>query len=189
MNSLPFWDLYGRTMSLGRCDVTIEALLRLQNSRQGERPITFYILGSPHSEGLTIEETMAICDVLRELRSPVQTVGMGLLTTTQSIVLAAGTSRRLLLSHTVISLGEIRFSASTATRRVGINNSRRTNPPEEVQEQQFPHLLTGLGISIPLTGLPRLLGAVEAIEHGFADQILQELTEKRKRGRANERAF
>lgn len=189
MNSLPFWDFHGRTMSLGRCDVTIEALLRLQNSRHAERPITVYILGTPNTETLTFEETMAICDVLRELRSPVQTVGMGLLTTTQSIVLAAGTSRRLLLSHSILSLDEIVFRTSNTTRRVGINTGRITIPPEEVQEQQFLHLLTDLGISRSLIRLPRSIDAVEAIEHGFADQILQELTEKRKRGLANERVF
>ncbi len=186
MNTLPFWDVAGRTMSLGQCALTIEGLLRLQNTKHPERPITLYILGNPQTEPLTPVETLMVCDVIRSLRSPVQTVGIGFLSPTQSIVLAGGTGRRMLLPHSMLFLTEIRFSSPIDPRRVGINACGRTSPSQESMEERFMHLLNELKIAECFSA-SQTLCATAAVEHGLADELFQQCTEVQRRESANER--
>ncbi|MPN02947.1 ATP-dependent Clp protease proteolytic subunit [bioreactor metagenome] len=172
MNSLPFWDLHGRTMGLGSCVSTIEGLLRLQNARRPERPITLYVVGNSQAPDLTADETLMICDVILSLASPVQTIGMGFLSATQSIVLAAGTGRRWVLPHSILFLHEISFNAP-GNRPLGINACSLVQPAQEASEQQFRKLMIKLNIPKYFSEVPRTLCASAAVEHGFADQVFK----------------
>ncbi len=188
MNALPFWDVAGRTMSLGQCALTIEGLLRLQNTKHPERPITLYILGNPQTEALTPGETLMVCDVIRSLRSPVQTVGMGFLSPTQSVVLAAGTGGRMLLPHSMLLLTAIRLSSPLDPRQVGINACRCTNPSRESMEERFLLLLKELKIAECFSASLTLC-ATAAVEHGLADEVFQQCTKTPRRESANERTI
>ncbi|HWQ90506.1 MAG TPA: ATP-dependent Clp protease proteolytic subunit [Clostridia bacterium] len=172
MNSLPFWDLHGRTLGLGICVSTIEGLLRLQNARSPERPITLYVVGNSQASDLTAGETLMICDVIRSLVSPVQTIGIGFLSATQSVVLAAGTGRRWVLPHSILFLHEISSNAPV-NHPLGINACSLVQPARNASEEQFRKLLINLNISKHFSNVSRTLCASAAVEHGFADEVFK----------------
>ena len=75
MNYEPLWDLAGRTINLGPdLAKTSEGLLRLQNTKDFQRPITLFVIGTPAVAAISATDALTVCSLIRALRSPVQTV-------------------------------------------------------------------------------------------------------------------
>ena len=91
--SEPLWDLSGRTLTLHPDTLmVIDRLLRLQNSADHERPIILYVVGVSSGHRPNAAETLLLASVMRSLNSDVHTVGMGLLDSHQTLLVAAGSS-------------------------------------------------------------------------------------------------
>jgi hypothetical protein len=180
----PLWDLAGRTLNHD-ADVTgtIEKLLRLQNAADHQRPITLYVVGTPAAPMCSPTDALLLCALIRMLRSPVQTVGMGLLQSSQALVLAAGTYRRFLLRHSFISLAPIPWH-SVALSRTPIGLGSKLSTTQEILDAQIQMLLAELKLAPDLFLSERLLTAEAAVQHKLADlvvvQPLQQFTPARE---------
>jgi hypothetical protein len=174
MISEPFWDLTGRTLSLGSdVSATVDGLLRLQNTADYQRPITLYVYGSPSQPALSPTDALMVCALLQTLRSPVQTIGMGLLTPTQALVLAAGTHRRCLIRHTVISLSPMKWENVPAARNpISFGHPTPLPSPRAMLDEQLEQLLAELKLAPDLFRSDRLLTAEEAVLNHLADIVV-----------------
>lgn len=169
----PFWDLAGRTVSVGsEVSNTIEALLRLQNSADRQRPITLYLIGSPSAALLPTTDALLLCSLIRTLQSPVQTIAMGIIAQPLSLILAAGTHRRCLLKHAMVSLSPFKWDTwSVARAPIGLAHPP-SPPPRTLLDQQLSKLLRELKLDPELFTTERLLTAEEAVEHRLADIVV-----------------
>ena len=109
----PLFDLAGRTVAIGAglpMEAVIDALLRMNACPKNWRtPITLYLgIGSEQRRGLRACEAILACALIRSLRSPVHTVGLGLMHGFEPLVLAVGQpGQRHLLPQSLIFLGEL----------------------------------------------------------------------------------
>lgn len=170
----PLWDLDGRTLSLGfDVSLTVEALLRLQNAADYQRPISLYLIGSPSAATLSPTDALMLCGLIRTLRSPVQTIAMGILQQAQPLLLAAGTHRRVLLPHSLIALGPLRWQATPSTLDpIGLNHVGQRNAAQAVLAGQVEQLMKHLKLDPKLFTVERLLDANGAIACGLADEVI-----------------
>jgi len=152
------------------CSVIIKALLYLDNLKRGS-DIHMYI----NCPGGSVDDTMAIYDTMRFLRSDVCTYCVGHAASGAAVVLAAGTKgKRYALPHAQIMLhqpwggitgqaADIKIQAEEIikTRRM-INEvlARHTGQPLEKIEQE--------------TERDRYMSAAEAREYGLIDEVLSE---------------
>jgi ATP-dependent protease ClpP protease subunit len=174
MTHEPLWDLAGRTLCLGH-DVsnTIEGLLRLQNATNYQRPITLYIYGSPSMPAPSPTDAMLVCALIRVLRSPVQTVGMGLIQSAQSLVLAAGTHRRYLIRHALVSLSPMKWETVPSARAaISFGQQTPSRSPRTQLEEQFEQLVSELKLDPELFQSDQLLPAEAAVQHQLADVVV-----------------
>ena len=178
MTHEPLWDLAGRTLCLGHdVSTTIEGLLRLQNTADYQRPITLYIYGSPSMPAPSPTDAMLVCALIRVLRSPVQTIGMGLLQTTQSLVLASGTHRRFLIRHTLLALSPMKWDTVPAARAaISFGQPMLLRSPRTLMEEQFEQLLAELKLNPGLFASEHLFTAEESVQRQLADTIVTQTT-------------
>ncbi len=170
----PLWDLAGRTVSVGsEVSNTIEALLRLQNTADHQRPITLYLIGTPTTTSLPPTDALMLCSLIRTLRSPVQTVGMGTLHHLQPMILAAGTHRRYLLRHSLVALSPIKWESVPAARpAMSFDQPVSPRSARSLLETQLEQFLHELKLDPELFETERLLTAEEAVEHRLADIVV-----------------
>ena len=165
------WDLSGRTVCLGRdIHAVVDGLLRLQNTKDHAAPITLYLVGSPTTPPPSPNDALMLCSVLRSLRSPVTTAGMGLLHPTQTLVLASGTHRRCLLPHAMVSLAPLLWQI--VQRPLGLHAS--ATAPDALLDSQLSELLCEIKLEPDLFATERLLTAEQAIAHRLADEIVRQ---------------
>jgi len=174
MSREPLWDLAGRTLCLGyEVSNTIEGLLRLQNTADHQRPITLYIVGTPSITPPLPTDILMLCSLIRSLRSPTVTIGMGVLNSALALILAAGTHRRYLLRHSLISLAPQKWDmAGLARAPIGLGISRHQRTPQEALEAQAHALLAELKLDASLFQSERLLTAEEAVQNQLADAVV-----------------
>jgi len=180
----PFWDLAGKTLYLNP-DVskTLEGLLRLQNTKDSQRPITLYIIGSATT--LPPEDALMVCSMMRALRSPVRTVGMGVLQHTQPLILAAGTGERHLVQHSVIALSPLKWNNLPCARTpIGLNAIPGTTPVQGILEEEMKQFLSTIKFDHQLFESEQILTASQALGHRLIDSVItktiQPTTPKKK---------
>jgi ATP-dependent protease ClpP protease subunit len=174
MTREPLWDLAGRTLCLGyEVSNTIEGLLRLQNTADYQRPISLYIYGSASMPAPLPTDAMLVCGLIRILRSPVQTIGMGLLQQTQALVLAAGTHHRCLIRHTLLAMSPIKWDAVAAARNpIGLNHRLPHSSPHAMLQAQLEQLLSELSLDPHWFQTEQLLTAEQAVDQHFAEAVV-----------------
>jgi len=179
----PLFDLPGRVLALGTgastCAV-IDALLRFHAGKQNARPITLYVVGADGGTPLPAADALLLTGVIRVVRPPVRTVGLGLLQGWQPLVLACGTvGERFLLPQTLLAPGRLDLSAASMPRRpVGLYQVAplpRRDTIEECLQKQFESLLSDLNLSPELFTEPRIWTAQEAVTNHLADQVVERI--------------
>jgi len=174
MQREPLFDLSGRTLSVGS-DVTtvVDGLLRLQNTADYQRPITLYVVGTPSITPLPPTDILMLCSLIRSLRSPTVTIGMGILNSALPLILAAGTRQRYLLRHSLISLTPLKWDLLGLTRApIGLGNRHQQPTPQEALASQARALLAELKLDVSLFESERLLTAEAAVENQLADAVV-----------------
>lgn len=177
----PLYDLAGRTLCVGSgasVAEAVDALLRMNaspNSRQ--TPITLYLgLGGQKEPPLSALEAVQLSSLIGALRSPVHTVGIGLLRGFEMLVLAAGQRQhRHLLPHALLCVSEIEISNLQLPKGAAGLNTRSHSLRELARTLltgQIRCLASQLGLAPGLWDHPRLLTARQAIELGLADQLV-----------------
>ena len=164
--------MWGEVSDRSARDLT-EKLLYLENSKPGE-DITFYI----NSPGGSITAGMAIFDTMQLISSPITVVVTGMAASMGSILLCGATKgRRLLYPHSRVLIHQPLITGRMQATAVDIN----------IQAQEMEKLREELnGILAKTSGQPLekiqkdtdrdfYLNAVEAIEYGLADEIVQEI--------------
>jgi len=180
----PLFDLAGRTVAFGGSlptDAVIDALLRMNACPKNWRtPITIYLgVGSERRHGIRALEAIQTCSLIRSLRSPVHTVGLGLLPEFEALVLAAGQpGQRHLLPHALISLGGLDVDDIThlPNGSVGLGHHYREPSLREQAKSlikiQIQQLTKELGLPRNLWSRPRMITATQAIKLGMADALV-----------------
>ncbi len=164
--------LWGEVSDRSARDLT-EKLLYLENANPGEE-ITFYI----NSPGGSITAGMAIFDTMQLISSPITVVVTGMAASMGSILLCgASKGRRLLYPHSRVLIHQPLITGRMQASAVDIN----------IQAQEMEKLREELnGILAKTSGQPLekiqkdtdrdfYLNAVEAIEYGLADQIINDI--------------
>jgi hypothetical protein len=177
MESEPLFDLRGRTVAVNPhvpLANTLDSLLRLHaDLRRWREPITLYLgLHTDFHQPLPALDTLMICGVIASLRSRVVTVGLGLLTGHEALVLASG-SERFLLPQALVCVG-----GADATHLPhgfpGLNPSDaslRTEACEQIN-REISSLIRQLGLAPDLWRKTQILSADKAIKLGLADQLV-----------------
>jgi hypothetical protein len=177
----PFLDFKGRTLSLGggiSTPVACDALLRLQNSQDWERPITIYLgVSEPHDVPLSALDALQVSSLIGCLRVPViRTVALGLLRGYEPLVLAAGSrGQRHLMAQALLFFGEPTADTLTFEMKVGGLNPRGQCPRDRLRQWcavQTSKLLTEFGVKVGTWPSGQLLNPDQAIEMGFGDAIV-----------------
>jgi len=166
--SEPLTDFSARILCLSHeVTATIDGLLRLQNTRDHKKPITLYVLGTTSSTPpLPLGDAITLCSVIRSLKSPVQTCGMGFIQPTQALVLAAGTGKRWLLKHSLVHLAPL---PGMTRLNLGFNGLAQG---KNIFETQFEALLVELKLSPSLFQTEQHLDAQQAIANNLADETI-----------------
>jgi len=144
-----------------------------------------------YSSGGSLSAVLAICDVIKNLRHPVVTVGIGEVLSGAVLILSCG-SKRYLGAHTMVMLhqpdiilGDWR-SSFTELREL-------TEILGRMEEQMYSILAgnTGKSRSEVRQNLQKelWLTAKEAIEYGLADGLLEELKESKELPGKNGKPF
>ena len=166
--SEPLTDFSARTLCLGHeVTATIDGLLRLQHTRDHKKPITLYVVGTTNSASpLPLLDAVTLCSVMRSLKSPVQTCGLGYIQPTQALVLAAGTGKRWLLKHSLVHLAPL---PGMTRLNLGFNGLAQG---KNIFETQFEALLAELKLSPLLFQNEQHFDAAQAIKNNLADEII-----------------
>lgn len=178
----PLCDINARILAIGTgvsTNMVVDGLLRLHAAKKFTRPITFYIVGGTEGAApLTAVDAMLVASVMRTVRSPIRTVGLGWLRNWQPLLLASGAiGQRYLLPQTLVALGPLDWNSLPLPRTaIGLHHS----PPEtaypkteQVLQNQFDGFLAELKLPPELFACNRLLTAQEAVEHRFADHVVE----------------
>lgn len=177
MESEPLFDLRGRTVAVNPhvpLANTLDSLLRLHADPQRWRePITLYLgLHTDFHQPLPALDALMICGVIASLRSRVITVGLGLLTGHEALVLAAG-CERYLLPQALVCVGGTDV-AHLPNGFPGLNpneSSLRTQACEQIHHE-ISSLIRQLGLAPDLWRKPQILSAEKAIKLRLADQLV-----------------
>ena len=165
--SEPLTDYSARILCLGHeVTATIDGLLRLQHTRDHKKPITLYVLGTHSASPLPLGDAVTLCSVMRSLKSPVQTCGLGFIQPTQALVLAAGTGKRWLLKHSLVHLAPL---PGMTRLNLGFNGLAQG---KNIFETQFEALLQELKLSPALFLNEQHLDAQQAIANNLADETI-----------------
>jgi ATP-dependent protease ClpP protease subunit len=178
----PLFDFRGRVLPIGTglsTNVIVDGLLRLHSCKQHAKPITIYIVGGTNEPALLPVEAMLIAGVMRTVRSPLRTIGLGLLTGWQPLLLACGTvGQRYLLRHTLVSLAPPEWGHGQPKSIIGLHQSAHEpmhRQTERIMQQQHHELLTEIKLPLDLFATNRLLDPKAAMEVGLADQVVERI--------------
>lgn len=177
----PLFDFRGRVLPIGTglsTNAIVDGLLRLHSCKSHAKTITIYIVGT-NDPALSPIEAMMIAEVMRTVRSPLRTVGLGLLTGWQPLLLACGTvGQRYLLRHALVSITPPEWSHGQPKSIIGLHQSAHEpvqRQTERVMRQQHHELLAELKLPRDLFTTFRLLDPKAAVEVGLADQIVERI--------------
>jgi len=182
----PLFDLRGRIVAIGTGVTTntiVDGLLRLHAAKQFPRPITLYVVGGTEATTpLSGVEAMLLVQVMRVIRSPIRTVGIGLLQGWLPLLLACGTrGQRFLLPQTVLALGRLEWEGLPLTRApIGLQPPPRTSAyhqTENLLQKQLRGLLAELKLPAILFATNRVWTAQMAIKHQLADRIVERMVD------------
>jgi len=180
----PLFDLDARILAIGTgvtTNAVVDGLLRLHASKRFTRPITLYIVGGTEGTApLPAVEAMLLAGVMRTVRSPIRTVGLGLLTGWQPLLLACGTIRqRSLLPQTLLNLGPLKWDCLTLKRGpIGLQPAPWQSAHHQTElllQKQLRGLLAELKLSPKLFASNRVWTAHMAIKHQLADRVVERL--------------
>lgn len=178
----PLFDLRGRIVAIGTGATTsavVDALFRMQAAKQRSRPITVYMVGATvESTPLLAGDALLLADVIRSIASPVRTVGFGMLTGWQPLLLACGSpGERFLLTRSLVALGPLDWNGLALPKNpIGLQPQASPQPSSAIRQQlhgQLQRLLTELNLESDLFADHRLLNADEAIASRLADRVFQ----------------
>ena len=178
----PLCDLRGRILAIGAGASTsaiIDGLLRCHASKQFARPVTLYIVGGTEAVApLSAAEALLLLGIMKTVRSPLRTVGMGYLTGWAPLLLASGTiGQRWLLPQTLLSLGPLKWDGLPPMRApIGLqpapaNSSHHQT--ERLLRKQLRNLLAELNLPSRLFASNRVWTAPTAIQHRLADRVVE----------------
>lgn len=178
----PLYDFRGRVLPIGTglgTNAIVDGLLRLHACKQYAKPITIYIVGGTNEPALSPVEAMLIAGVLRMVRSPLRTVGLGLLTGWQPLLLACGTvGQRYLLRHTLVSVTPPEWGHGLPKTIIGLHQS--ANEPmhrqtERTLQLQHRELMAELKLPPDFFSTHRLLDSKTAVAVGLADHVVERI--------------
>ena len=176
----PLFDLQNRIVAVGTGSSTsavADALLRFHAAKAKSKAVTLYVVGAvAGATPLPAGDALLLIDVLRSLAPPIRTVGFGLLTGWQNLLLAAGTpGQRYLLARSLVAVEPLEWTGLTLPRYPLGLQGHAASPALMAQQlqQQLDRLLGELNLAPEIFKTPRLLNASEAIEHHFADQVYE----------------
>lgn len=182
----PLFDLNGRTVCVGSGIVPrtiIDALLRMNaDPSHWQTPITIYLgTGSDQESPLRATDALLFSSVLSSIRSPVHTVGLGMLRGFEALVLAAGQrGHRFLLPHALVCIGEIQIGElQLPNGKPGLgNHTDRLSLRDQAKgllTEEIDRIGQGFGLPPTLWIVPRVLTANQAIVENIADQLVPRL--------------
>jgi len=180
----PLFDLRGRIVAIGTgvtTNAAVDGLLRLHASKQFARPIRLYVVGG--TEPTTVlpgVEAMLLAQVLGVIRSPIRTVGLGLLRGWLPLILACGTrGQRCLLPQTLLDLGPLSWDGLPLTRApIGLQPPPRKSAQQQTEkllQKQLRSLLAELKLSAKLFATNRVWTAQMAVKHQLADKVVERM--------------
>jgi len=179
MDYEPLFDLSGRTVCLTPrlpLEFTIDFLLRLHaDPEHWKKPITLYLgLNTDFQRPLRAVEALALCGIIASLRSPTNTVCIGLATGYEALVLAAGKERHL-LPQSLVSVGENELELPNGNLGLNPSGSSYRIQAQEQIHSRIDDLIQHLKLSPDLWRKPQILSATQAVKFRLADKIVPQL--------------
>ena len=176
----PLFDLDHRIVAIGTGASTsaiVDRLLRLHAAKQRSRRITLYVVGTTaEMPPLSAGDALLLADVLRSIAPPIRTVGFGLLTGWQPVLLACGTrGERYMLTHSLVAAGPLDWTGLTLPKNsIGLQSpAHPTTLIRQQLDRQVQALFTELKLVPDLFARHHLLTAQEAIANGLTDHVVE----------------
>ncbi len=158
----------------------IMKLLHLDNTKPGVE-ISLYI----NSPGGSVDDTMAIYDTMRFIGSPVATYCIGRAQSGAGVILAAGTKgRRFALPHAKVMLHQPWGGITGQASDIKIQAAEINRAKQTINDVLAKH--TGLSPEkiAEETERDKYMTALQALEYGLIDEVLEESKEEEKKEKA-----
>jgi ATP-dependent protease ClpP protease subunit len=179
----PLFDFRGRVLPIGTgltTNAIVDGLLRMHAcNKHHAKPITIYVVGGIDAASISAVEVMLITGVMRIVRSPIRTVGLGILTGWQPLLLACGTAgQRYLMRQTLLSVAPPDWNHGLPKTVIGLHQSAHEpmhRQTERTLQQQHRELLAELKLPPDLFTTHQLLDSKTAVATGLADQVVERI--------------
>jgi len=157
-------------ISYGRAAEVIMKMLYLDNLKRNSE-ISLYI----NSPGGSVDDTMAIYDTIRFVRSPVATYCIGRAQSGGAIILSAGTKgKRFALPHAKVMLHQPWGGVSGQAADIKIQAEEILKAKNMINEILSRHTGQPVEKIAAETERDRYMSANEALEYGLIDEVLHE---------------
>ena len=157
-------------ISYGRAAEVIMKMLYLDNLKRNSE-ISLYI----NSPGGSVDDTMAIYDTIRFVRSPIATYCIGRAQSGGAIILAAGTKgKRFALPHAKVMLHQPWGGVSGQAADIKIQAEEILKAKTMINEILSRHTGQSVEKIAAETERDRYMSAKEALEYGLIDEVLHE---------------
>ena len=157
-------------ISYGRAAEVIMKMLYLDNLKRNSE-ISLYI----NSPGGSVDDTMAIYDTIRFVRSPVATYCIGRAQSGGAVILAAGTKgKRFALPHAKVMLHQPWGGVSGQAADIKIQAEEILKAKTMINEILSRHTGQPVEKIAAETERDRYMSANEALEYGLIDEVLHE---------------
>ena len=161
-------------ISYARAAEVIMKMLYLDNLKRNSE-ISLYI----NSPGGSVDDTMAIYDTMRFVRSPIATYCIGRAQSGGAIILAAGTKgKRFALPHAKIMLHQPWGGISGQAADIKIQAEEILKAKQMINEILSQHTGQPVDKIAAETERDRYMSADEAYQYGLIDEVLHEEEEK-----------
>ncbi|MFH1615042.1 MAG: ATP-dependent Clp protease proteolytic subunit [Planctomycetota bacterium] len=148
----------------------IMRLLYLDNLKRGSE-ISLYI----NSPGGSVDDTMAIYDTIRFIRSPVATFCIGRAQSGAAVILAAGAkSKRFALPHAKVMLHQPWGGVTGQAADIKIQAEEIIKAKKMINEILARHTGQNIERIAAETERDHYMTATEALEYGLIDEVLEE---------------
>ena len=180
MNPDPLVDLNARILSISvdtPTQIVIDRLLRLNNAKNWQEPITIYISPSEDSRSLTILDFLQIHAVLKICRAPIHTVALGMLRGFEVLLLANGTKgHRKILEHSLLCIEPFRFdNLPFADSPIGIGQQQGASLREQAESllrRELDTVFQELNLDPAVFHRSQIIGSERGISLGIADAVV-----------------
>jgi len=157
-------------ISYGRAAEVIMKMLYLDNLKRSSE-ISLYI----NSPGGSVDDTMAIYDTIRFIRSPVATYCIGKAQSGAAVILAAGTKgKRFALPHAKVMLHQVWGGISGQAADIKIQAEEILKAKAMINEILSKHTGQPVEKIATETERDRYMTAEEAHQYGLIDEVLHE---------------